>query len=529
MLILNIDKRKDKAMVKTKKILIILGIILFFLLFSVIFSIINMGNDKVLKGIKVGNIDIANLSLNEAREKVSLWYKENNDKNINLYYKDLEESINISSIVENINYENAVDEAYKIGRDKNIILNNYEILYTLMFGKKIDVNISFKEEEINKQIDNINSKLPGAVVESNYYIEDNNLIIKNGVDGIKAKEEQLKQEIKNKVTEYKKDINIPVENAKFKDIDIEEIHSEIYKEVQNASITTNPTKIIPEVNGVDFAISIEETKKLIEDEKEEYIIPLKITYAEITIDKLAKEAFPDKLGEFTTRYDPSNTNRSNNLELAASKINGIVILPGETFSYNKIVGARTIEAGYKEAAVYSGGRVVDGIGGGICQLSSTLYNAVIYSNLEVTKRTNHSFVTSYVDVGRDATVSWGTIDFCFKNTRQYPIKVIATVSGGVCRVGIYGLKEENEYDITIQSEVLDIIPRKVTYINDDTLYEGIEIIDQNGSDGYKSITYKISKQNGIIISKTVLSTDTYSQLEQIIKKGTKMKNTEVVE
>ena len=511
-------------MKKSKKLLIILGIIIIFLLFSIIFSIINMGNDKILKGIKIGNIDISNLNLNEAREKVSNWYKENNNKNINLYYKDLEESINVSSIIENIDYEKAVDEAYKIGRDKNIILNNYEILYTLIFGKKIDVNINFNNEEIEKQIDIINSKLPGAVVESNYYIEDNNLIIKNGANGIKVKQEKLKEEIKKKVEEEKKEIAIEVENASYKDIDIEKIHGEIYRKVQNASITTNPTKINPEINGVDFDISIEEAKKLLEEEKEEYIIPLKITYPEITINKLAREAFPDKLGEFTTRYDSSYTNRSNNLELAASKIDGTVILPGETFSYNKIVGARTIEAGYKEAAIYSGGKVVDGIGGGICQLSSTLYNAVVYANLEVTKRTNHSFITSYIDVGRDATVSWGTIDFCFKNTRKYPVKVIATVGGGVCRVGIYGIKEEKENDITIQSEVLDIIPRKITYIEDNTLDEGVEIIEQNGSDGYKSITYKIEKQNGAIVSKTVLSTDTYSQLEQIIKKGTKSNN-----
>lgn len=505
-----------------KKLLICTIVIIIFLLFiSIIFSIMNMGNDKILKGIKIENIDVSNLNIKEARKKMSSWIEDNNNKNINLNYNEFDESINISSIIENVNIENAIDEAYKIGRENNIIFNNYEILYTLIFGKNIELNINYNEEELNKQIDRINSKLPEAVVESNYYIENNNLIIKKGKDGIKIKENELKNTIKKKVTEEIKRITIPVERATYSKIDIEKIHNEIYKKVQNASITTNPTKINPEVNGVDFAISIEEAKKIIMEEKDEYTIPLKITYPEITIDKLTIEAFPDKLGDFTTRYDSSNKNRSNNLEIAAEKINGTVILPGETFSYNKIVGARTIEAGYKEAAIYSGGKVIDGIGGGICQLSSTLYNAVVYSNLEVTKRSNHDFITSYVDVGRDATVSWGTIDFCFKNTRKYPIKVLSTVSGGVCRVSIYGIKEEKEYDITIQSEILDIIPKKITYIEDETLEEGKEIIEQNGSDGYKSITYKIVKLNGIVISKTVLSTDTYSQLEKIIKKGIK--------
>ena len=165
----------------------------------------------------------------------------------------------------------------------------------------------------------------------------------------------------------------------------------------------------PHVNGVDFAISIEDAKKLLEEEKEEYIIPLNITEPEITLEKLGKEAFPQLLGTFSTTYNTSNKNRVTNLELASEKIDGTIILPGETFSYNKIVGERTIAKGYKEAAVYSGGKVVDGIGGGICQISTTLYNAVIYANLQITERSNHRFLTSYVTAGRDATVSWGTI------------------------------------------------------------------------------------------------------------------------
>ena len=251
------------------------------------------------------------------------------------------------------------------------------------------------------------------------------------------------------------------------------------------------------------------------------MIPLKITIPKITINNLGEDAFPDKLGEFTTRYDASNKNRSTNLELASAKIDGTVIMPGETFSYNKIVGERTISAGYKEAPVYAGGKVVDGIGGGICQLSSTLYNAVVYANLEVTNRNNHRFTTSYVEIGRDATVSWGTIDFCFKNTREYPIKVVSKVEGGVAKVSIYGIKEEKEYDVTIQSTVTEKIPYTVSYIEDTTLEEGQEVIKQSGAEGAKSITYKIVKYNGMIISKTVLSTDSYSAMERIIKRGTK--------
>ena len=117
------------------------------------------------------------------------------------------------------------------------------------------------------------------------------------------------------------------------------------------------------------------------------------------------------------------------------------MLPGETFSYNKTLGARSTKAGYKTAKVYENGAVVDGIGGGICQISSTLYNAVLKANMQTVERRNHQFITSYVPEGRDATVAYGVTDFKFKNTRKYAIKIKATASNGVATISIYGIKE----------------------------------------------------------------------------------------
>ena len=291
--------------------------------------------------------------------------------------------------------------------------------------------------------------------------------------------------------------------------------------MQNAYVSKDPVEVHPEINGVDFNISIEEAGNILKEEKEEYIIPLKITLAETTIEDIGKEAFPHLLGTFSTTYSMANSNRVTNLELAAEKINGTIILPDEIFSYNKVVGQRTIAAGYKEAAVYSGGRVVDGIGGGICQISSTLYNAAIYANLEITERSNHMFLTSYVEAGRDATVSWGSVDFCFRNTRKYPIKIISTVKNGVVTCQIYGMKEEKEYEIVIENKVEETIPYTITYVKDYNKEEKEEEIKQYGSNGAKSITYKITKYNGAVISKEVLSEDSYSPLERIIVKGTK--------
>ena len=266
---------------------------------------------------------------------------------------------------------------------------------------------------------------------------------------------------------------------------------------------------------------MEEAKKLLEEEKQEYEIPLKYTSPEKTTHDIGTEAFPDLISRFSTKYDVTLRNRTTNLELASNKINGYVLLPGEEFSYNKVVGERTIAAGYKEAAMYSGGEVVDGLGGGICQISSTLYNVVVKANLEVTQRSNHQFVTSYVDAGKDATVVYGAIDFKFVNTRKYPIKITSTVKNGIVEMKIFGVKEEVEYDIEIETETLSYIPYSVKYIEDSKLNAGEEIVQQYGASGRKTKAYKVCRLNGAIVSKTLISTDTYSPMNKIIRRGTK--------
>ena len=515
--------RRIHKKTNTKVILItIIALLLIAMFFSVIFSLINMGNNKIVRGVKIGKVDVSNLTKEEATLKMQNWYEDVAKSNITAVYEGLEENILIEQFEANIDIDKLVKEACLVGKSGNIIKDNYDILFTMLFQKNIDTNIQMNEEQIDKKIEEINSKLPNAMQQSNYYIEENNLIITKGKAGVQIKEEEFKELLKSTIEkEEKREFTIPTKKLSPKEIDIEQIHNEVYKEAQNAYISQEPVEVHPHVNGIDFGISMEEAKKLLDEEKEEYIIPLNITEAEVTLEKLGKEAFPQLLGTFSTTYNTNNTNRVTNLELASEKINGTIIMPGETFSYNKIVGERTIAKGYKEAAVYSGGKVVDGIGGGICQLSSTLYNAVIYANLEITERSNHRFLTSYVTAGRDATVSWGTIDFCFKNTRSYPIKIESSVKNGVVTTEIYGIKEEKEYEVVIESSVTEVLPYTINYVKDSTLAQGVEEIKQYGANGAKSVTYKVLKYNGAVVSRELLSSDTYSPLERIIKKGTK--------
>ena len=528
----NIEDKKSTENTKTKKlnrksticIVLVSIIIIFLLIISVIFSLININNENILNNVSIIGIDVSNMSQEKAKEAVSEVVNAKLTEEMILKKDDYETSLNANQISAQFDVETAVSEAFNIGRDGNIITNNYGILSTWLFGRNIECNFNYNEEALDKKIDDVQAKLPGAVVQSSYYIEDEDLIIVKGKAGLAIKKDELETDILNKIKDVNKKYDIttiPTEEKEPDAINLEQIKNEIYKEPQDAYVTTNPTTVHTHVNGVDFAVSMEEAQKIISEDKDEYVIPLKITVPDKTLSDLGEEAFPDELGTYTTRYDPTNKNRSNNLEISAKKINGTIIMPGETFSYNQTVGERTIAEGYKEAGAYAGGRVVQDVGGGICQTSSTLYNAVLLANLEIVDRSNHQFLTSYVPAGRDATVAWGSIDFQFKNTREYPIKIEASVKNGVCTMSIYGIKEETEYEVVIQPVVLSYIPYTTKYEDDPTLEEGKEVVEQSGYTGCTSETYRIIKLNGEVVSKTLLSKDTYDQMTRIIRRGTK--------
>ena len=518
-----IEKQKDNYSKKKKriKVAVISGSFLILVLFfSLIFALINLGNDKIITGVSINGIEVSGLSKEEAKGKLETIIAEKKKQDITVKYQDFETGINSELIETKYDVQKAVDNAYNIGRNGNIFANNYNILFTMIGKKNVDLDVSLNEEQLKTTLKDISSKLPNAIKEASFYIENDELIITRGKKGNAVDVEDTK----SKLMTYLKDINkkdflidLKVYGKEPDEINIDEIYKEVHTEAKDAYYTKDPFQIYPEVNGIDF--NVDEAKELIKEVKDEYTIKLNISKPNVTVDQIGTEAFPDRLSIFTTRYDASNYNRTTNLRLASNKINGKVLMPGEVFSYNKVVGERTISAGYKEAAIYAGGRVVDGLGGGICQISSTLYNAALLANLEITDRSNHSFVTSYVGAGRDATVVYGVIDFQFKNSRKYPIRIVSSVQSGVATMEIYGIKEEEEYDISFDTRTIATIPTSTEYVEDSSLGEGEEVVEQRGHNGVQTETYITKSLNGKVVSRNLLSKDTYNAMKKIVRRG----------
>ena len=364
------EKAKESKRKATIAIMITL-IICSLIIFSIIFALLNIRNTNILSGISILNIDVSEMSKEEALQKVNDIINEKLTSDITIKHGSYETVVNTSQFGIKFNIDKAVNKAYNIGKADNIVVNNYKILLTKLFKTNIEPELIIDEEVLQNKIKEISAKLPNAVVENSYYIEGKKLIIVRGKRGNKVENEKFKNILYAQIKDINKKENIielPVQEADPEPINLEKIRKEIYKEPKDAYIEENPFKVYTHVNGVDFDMSMEEAEKIIEENKQEYEIPLKITIPEKTLADLGEKAFPDQLSTYTTRYNAGNYNRSNNLELAAKAINGTILMPGETFSYNQTVGERTISAGYKAAGAYAGGKVVQDVGGGICQI-----------------------------------------------------------------------------------------------------------------------------------------------------------------
>ena len=516
------EQKKPKKRNIKKIIISIIIVAIIALLFSTVFALSNINNEKIISGITIEGIEVSGLTKEEAKAKLETIYTEKKEKNIELKYGEFESELNPTLMEVSYDIENAVNEAYSLGRNQNIFVNNYNILGTLVGKREISVNMSLNEETTKQTIEDIGANLPGILIEPSYSIEENKLIITRGKEGIVVKTEDLLTQVKDLLKDIhatENTIEIPVETRTPQNIDIDKIHSEVYKQAQDAYYTKDPFTIYPEVEGIDF--DVEKAKEMIAAEvKDEYVIDLIITEPNITIDEIGTEAFPDQLSTFTTRYDASDKDRTTNLVLACQKLNGKVIMPGQTFSYNETLGPRTAAAGYKNAKIYESGQVVDGLGGGICQISSTLYNAALMSDMEIVERRNHQFVTSYVKAGRDATVVYGSTDFRFKNTRTYPVKIIASAKSGIATVSIFGIKEaDREYTYTFKTETVSTIPFTTKYVEDSSLASGKEVVKQKGANGLVTKTYMTKLLNGKVVSTKLLSKDTYSAMQKIVHRG----------
>lgn len=327
--------------------------------------------------------------------------------------------------------DEAVEAAYAHGHERNWYKNL--LSYVDCFFRPVDVN----EKSLVQKRDYVLSQAQQGIEElkivlggGEYTVDEENsvLVLTKGAGQLEMDSESIADAIYTAFSagEYSVSYNEVVSEPTMPDF--QAIFEKLSAEPMDASYSDdNRFTVLPHQVGCDF--DVDGAKSIWNDAAVGAVvqIPLDITYPDVTSEQLTALLYRDILGASTTYYPNSNDNRISNLNLAASKINGLILYPGEEFSYNATLGQRTEEAGFLPAGAYENGEVVEEVGGGICQVSSTLYSAMLYGyNLTTVERYPHYFPVDYLEKGYDATVSWPKPDFKFRNDRDFPIKIVAT-------------------------------------------------------------------------------------------------------
>ncbi len=395
--------------------------------------------------------------------------------------------------------KNSVFEAMKIRNKKAESLNPEFCVDEKLFENTVSEQLSSKGISFDKYVVDVKSNVADFTIKSDVRPIDYKVLVEDITTNWKSDREVI---------------------AKFFDFvwpTAEELQTDFDIEAKDAKIVNEngSRKISGHVVGrkIDFDV----LKEKIKNRETNFSVPYKNINPKVFTDDLGEEMFPNLLGKYQTTFSNNGDGRATNIKIATNKINGYVMNSGDIFSFNGVVGPRTYSAGFRDANVFGASGVEQGVGGGICQVSSTLYLATLYSDLKIVERRNHNYVVAYAPAGLDATVSYGTIDFKFKNNMQNPIKIKAEISGNNMIVKIYGTKEADK-TISLDTKTLSVTPKGEKRVFDSSLPLGKEVVTQSGYDGRRVQAYKYVKNSvGEVIRTDNLGISNYIVLNKTIK------------
>ena len=304
--------------------------------------------------------------------------------------------------------------------------------------------------------------------------------------------------------------------------DLQAILNEYGAEPVDAAIDPQTNQMIPHAYGAGFDVDAVTNQLTSATPNSTVVVNFDIRKPNKTSEDLGGALFQDVLGTYTAKAGSQPNSRDINLAMSCEKINGIVLNPGEVFDYNKTLGERTGENGWKKADGYENGATVSVYGGGICQASSSLYYCALIADLEIVSRTNHSYVSSYMPLGMDATVSWGGPELRLRNNTPFPIRIDATAKGGTVTVSIMGT-DTKDYYVEMEYEVLGYYPfstveKKMTTKEANGRTDGSQL--QSGYTGQKVVTYKCKydKNTKELISREEEAVSNYKKRDRVIVK-----------
>lgn len=529
-----ISKYKEKIKLNKTSKIVIFSCLAFLLVLLITFGVItcvNKINTKVYKNVYMLGENFSSKTSEEVLEMINNKSKELRANEKLEVYQDGENIYTIKA--EDVDFKFDVDKTaqniIEFGRDSNIFKNNFNILKAFFSRKEIEPVYTYDNEKLDGVIKNIDLTIRDRYVDDSYSLDEKEgkLIIVNGKTGNAINYNNEKENIIKALEDKNENTyDLKIEKKVPQELDVDKVYSEVKRDAKDAYIdkTVSPQKYVAEVVGFDFDVnSLKELLALPENKEEGKTIEFKVNVIEpkVKLVNITADLCKDKLAGYTTYFPAGSYARSNNLKIALSYMNGVVVMPGETYSYNKNIGDTTASKGYQAAATFKGGTTVNEMGGGICQTVSTLYNTVLMANLEIVERHQHGLPVGYVPPSRDATVYSPVLDFKFKNNRETPIKIVTSFTyNGSLNVSIYGTKQDNDPEVILSQKTLSTIPYTTRYEYDPSMPYGTQTVVTAGVNGYTSESYITKKLNGQVISSGILSQDKYNAQQQVVKVGT---------
>jgi vancomycin resistance protein YoaR len=453
---------------KKTKILLTSFIVIALVAVGIAAARINYINSKVKEwdnliypGVKIEDVELSGKTKAEAISELTLNYSNKVvKKKVNIITPDKTYVVDYSKLKAEYNISKVVDEAFTYGKDLKLF-DKYKII-----NNPVDKSYKLKFNFDSKPI----------------------------ADVIKVVEKDINQDAVNaKITMYSSGKFTVTPDKKGKKLNTDKLKKDF----------------INSINGnLGGSVDIQ--------------APIDVVTAARTQAMLA--SINSKISTFDTDFSTSPANRANNIQLATKAINGTLMMPGDSFSFNGVVGERTAAKGYQTAPVIIDNKLDSGLGGGICQVSTTLYNTLLRANIRATERNSHSQPSHYIGLGMDATVDYGNLDLKFKNTLAYPIFIEGYTLNGIVYFNMYSNSSLTNRTYDVVSEKYEQISATTKYVDDATLPIGTEQTVQIPYDGIKAHVYLNTYEKGNLISHTLIYNDAYQLVTGLVKKGTKPKS-----
>ena len=473
----------------------------------------------ILNGVRMGTVDLSDMDRQQARAALEEQYGGavvGEVINIHVGGKDFSLSAEESGLQYDIS--DSVELAYAYGRDGTMMERAKLYWGTRRNPVQLELKTALDVGVLRNRVEEIAAELEQPMAPSSYSYQDGQIYLDKGQIGYSLDKEDLQAKLEHKL----RTADFTGVEGVLKESHPQSLSAASIAQAVNVEVTQTTLDLEADPTGGTIrpgtaGVKVEESalNAAIASANRKETVACTLTQPDYTVSEYKALLFRDVLGEHTSDFNPGNVGRTTNVLLATDFCNGVILMPGDIFSYNDTVGPRTYERGFKDATVYVGNSAEDGVGGGICQVSSTIYYATLRADLEIVERYAHSRMVTYVPLGADATVAWGSKDFRFANNTDFPIKVVTSHKTNTLTVQLFGTDLENK-SAEVEYTVLTHTPFEIIYELDETLPLGTEKVKSGGYTGYKVELYRIVYIDGVEVSRTKENTSTYKKYDKVI-------------